>query len=177
MKMPASQRERLILVVFAVFVVALFIQRGIYLPHKDRQESLKAKIERMETLLNKNERVIQKSKAYEQKYAALLDLFQQKGTEDQVMSAMLTEIEKATAGIDVQVSDMKPQRVKKEDLANNFSVSIVLDGTLDNVVRYVHQLQVPPHLFQVAEMRLERKSFNSSDLRCFLVLGRVLVGK
>jgi Tfp pilus assembly protein PilO len=170
-----TRRETGILRVVIAAAVVLALYRGVYFSYKNRREDLQVRIAHNEKLLEKNLRAIQKSKAYEQKNQQLLDVFKQVGSDEQVMSSMISEIEQTAAALKIHLSDMKPQKNRKVDFFNQFSVSLILDGQITPIMNFIHLLQNTPHLFEVTELRLEKKSFNSNDLKCYLVLNRLLI--
>ena len=88
---------------------------------------------------------------------------------------MLSDIEKVNEKIDIRISDKKPQKVKTVDLYNQFSVSLTLEGKLEDVAHFVYDLQNKPYLLRVDELRIDKKSIRTSALRCRLVLSRILI--
>lgn len=175
MKRSLTSRELGIMTVLGVALVVLFVYQGIYVPYEERRENLQAQIVRAEARLKKNLRILQKSKASAEKGKKLLETFKQEDSDDQVISAMISEMEAAAKGIPIHISDIKPQKVRKDNSINTFSVSLVLDGALSPIVNFIHVLQTAPHLFQIQELRLEKRSFNSTDLKCYLSLNRLLI--
>ena len=119
--------------------------------------------------------MIQKAKSYEEKYKSLLESFQQQGSDEQMMSVILTEIESAAAQVKIRIADMKPQKARKIGTYNNFLVSITLDGELTSIMDFIYSLQNQPHLFAVDELRLEKKSPNTRDLKGYFVLSRIVL--
>jgi len=170
-----SKREKGILAAVIVLLLGALGVRGGYLPLKEYQESLQEQIARAEGQLHRSYRVIQKGKIYEQRYGQWLKQFEKTDSDEKMMSRMIAEIEAVASRLSISLSDMKPQRVRHEDIADVFSVSLILDGQFVMIMEFLHVLQGAPHLFLVDEIRMEKKSFNSSDLRCFLVLNRLLV--
>ena len=96
-------------------------------------------------------------------------------SESASMSAIITEIENVSGEANIRIADLKPQKVRKTGSFNNFSVSLILDGQLTSIMNFVYNLQNQPHLFAVDEMRFDKKSPNSTDLKGYLILSRVLI--
>lgn len=175
MSRTLSKREKGILAAVIILLIGVLAIKGGYLPLKDYQDSLQEQIARAEGQLHRYYRVIQKGKIYEQRYGQWLKQFEKTDSDEKMMSKMIAEIESVAEQLNISLSDMKPQRVRHEDLTDVFSVSLILDGQFVMIMEFLHMLQGAPHLFLVEEMRIEKKSFNSSDLRCYLVLNRLLV--
>src|SRR3989338_10044320 len=126
-KRNLSEREKNIAIVLVIVgFLALAYQLG-YVPFKERSETVKTKILSARKKIQKNLRTVQKAKTYEEKYKSLLENFQQKGSDEQAMSATITEIESVAGQAQIRIADMKPQRERKAGAYNNFSVSLTLD--------------------------------------------------
>ena len=125
--------------------------------------------------LEKNLKIIHKAQRYEKQNTAIIANFKQKGSDEQAMSTIITEIESVAGEVNIRIADLKPQKVRKTGSFNNFSVSLVLDGQLTPIMNFVYDLQNQPHWFGVDEMRLDKKSPNSPDLKGYLVLSRTLL--
>lgn len=169
-----SQERRIAMVLVAVTAAAL-IYWGGYAPFKEKSAQIKTKIESGKKQLSKNLKTIRKGERYEKENKVLLENFKQKGSDEQTMSAIITEIESVAGQVNIRIADLKPQKVRKADVFNNFSVSLVLDGQLTPIMNFVYNLQNQPHLFTVDELRLDKKSPNSQDLKGYLILSRILL--
>ena len=174
-KLNLSQREKDIVIIFVIVAGLALVFRAVYIPLKNKSDEVREKIAVSEKKLNKNLKMIRKGENYEARYKPLLENFQQKGSDEQMMSAILNEIESAAGQVQVRIADMKPQRVKKSGSYNNFSVSLTLDGELTAIMDFIYGLQNQPHLFAVDELRLEKKSPNTKELKGYFVLSRISI--
>lgn len=171
-----SSREKMITVMLAGVVAAYAFVQGLYLPFQRKNETMAQKITVAQGKLRKNLGVIEQSKGIEQKYQYVLDTFRQKGSQEQVMSSILSEIEGVAGEVNMRIADMKPKRVRPVDLYNNFSVSLAVDAPLTEILRFVYLLQTPPHMFQIEELSLNNNAGRPDvPLRCQLVLSRTLI--
>ena len=96
-------------------------------------------------------------------------------TDEQEMSALLSEVESITGDIDIHISDMKPLKVKSIDFYKKFSVELEAEGLLDNLTKFIHTLQSQPHLLKVERIRLERRSMRTEKLKGFLLITRIRI--
>jgi hypothetical protein len=168
-----SQRERQIALVLAgVISIALVYRLGVF-PLKDRFEQIQIKIMARQREIDRNLRVVQRAKIYEQQYGSLLENFRQKGSDEQVMSGLIRDIESLSP--DIRMTDIKPQKVRKEEFSNHFSVSLTFEGSLASLMDFIYRLQSPAYSFSVDELRLDKKAPNSTELKGSLVLSRVLI--
>ena len=174
-RLSLTRREQGIFGIVFFLLLGLISYKVGYGRFVDRKEWLQERIQKEERRLNKNLKILQQEKILQTKYGQVLKSFQQEGTEEQVMSALLSEIEAVAGGLPIHLSEMKPQKVKKTEFGNTFSVSLILDGALSPILNFVHTLQSAPHQFEVGELRLEKKFYDSSDLKCYLIINRFLV--
>ncbi len=171
----SSSREKMILAIGVALGSALLIQRGIYVPLRDWRNGLNDRIEHAEVQLRKSDKILQRSRAYEKEYAPFLKIYTWRGSEEQAMSALLSEIDQAARGANVQVLEIKPLKGRKTDLTGEFKIDISLEGSLADVVDYIHRLQVQPHLFHVEEFRVERKTAMADMLKCHVLIKKLLI--
>ena len=174
-KTGLSQREMGILYFLVSFILLAIVYKVVYVPFQARGEAMSQ--ERLETSerLRKDRRLIRKATAQERKYRSFLQALSQTGSDEQVVSGMVDEIETAANANAVRVLDMKPQRVRKESGYRYFSVSVDFEGDMLALLTLIHSLQTSSSLFRVDEFRLERKTPNAQALQCSLLLGRTLI--
>ena len=91
-RLQLSRRERNIAVVFIIVIFAAGVYRLAYVPFKNKSDQVSMKISAGRKNVHKNLIMVQKAKNYEEQYKSLLANFQQKGSDDQMMSATITEI-------------------------------------------------------------------------------------
>lgn len=173
--MALAKREKQFFCLTLITCFIYIIYMAIYIPFQKKSVSFKEEILDMQRELKKNSNIISQSKRLGKRYSVILAEFKQKGTAEQVMAAMLSDIEKVNEKIDIRISDKKPRKVKTADLYNQFSVSLILEGKLEDVIHFVYDLQSKPYLLRVDELRIDRKSRRTSALRCRLVLSRILI--
>jgi Tfp pilus assembly protein PilO len=170
-----SRRERGILYFSVIFLLVALVYKIFYIPFQARLELMSQ--ERMETQdkLQKDRKLIRKAGLQEKKYRVFLNGLKQIGTDEQIISAMVDEIETGANAKAIRVVDMKPQRVRRESGYNYFSVSVNLEGDMVALLALIHALQTSPSLFWVDEFQLERKAQGTHVLQCSLLLGRILI--
>ena len=151
------------------------IYLGILNPIQKNIEYLDKKIEKSKKQLNKQQKTIRKGEHIDQGYEQYWSMFKQQGSDEQVMSSILTEIESAVKKENMRISDLKPKPVRREDFYNNFSVGLSINGPLKDILEYLYILQNTPHLFNVEELQIEKNSPLASELYCRVVLTRILI--
>ncbi len=171
-----TKREQVIFIVCLLLVLVYVGYRAVAKPLEEKLFFLDDEIEAQQKKLKKNLGVINKAKGLSQQYSKYLEGMKQSGTNEQVMTSLLAEIQEIAAQLGLKISDLKPKRVKKEEYYNYFSVSLTLDGDLKEILQFVYILQKEPHLFHVNEFNFEKGAQrNSQEIKTRLILSRILI--
>ena len=171
-----SAREQNILIVCTVLVTAYFSYHFMIMPLKERSENLDRMIEAEIREIKKYKQAISMGEAQDTGYVALIEGYQQQGSNEQVMSNILQEIEQVARGLGLNISDLKPQRVREQAFFNQFSISLRIDSSLPEIVKFIHAVQSRPHNFDVQDLRFDKSSRRNEDaLKTTLVLQKTLV--
>lgn len=171
-----TRREQKIMVICFTLVLVYGGYNGIYKPFMEKAAQLDADIIRQQSRLSKETRSLRQSGEMQSAYENFRAQFKQDKTNEQVMSAILSEIEEVASELDLRISDLKPKRVQNENFYNRFSVSLTIDSDFPKVMEFLYYLQKDPHLFDVEEVRFDKGSRRrSSEIKTSLVLGRILV--
>jgi Tfp pilus assembly protein PilO len=169
-----TERERKIFIACVSLVVVYALFRGVFVPFTSQNGALDAKMEKVQKKFIKNEKVIQEAKHLDAKFQRYKENFKQPDTNEQTVSLVLSDIERAASDIKLAISDLKPRPVKSEKYFNYFSVSLSIDGNWIDVIHLLNDLQNAPYFFKVEEMSLERISQRDTNLlKAYIVLSRV----
>ena len=171
-----TQREQLFAALVVILGLVLFIYYSFVRPLKEQIRLLEIKVKDSEKQISKNFKLIRKGEAREKEYKIYLQEFKQDKPNEQVMSSILAEIEAVALELQLQISDLKPKRVKEGGDYNQFSVSLAIDSSLENIIHFLHILQSEPHIFDVEGLEFEKGSQRKSDtMKTRLVLSKILI--
>ncbi len=166
---------------FIITLLAVMIYVGFnwgFKPLRQELDIIRISIADKLSAITKHQRVIRKSSTIIGAYQYYMDNFKQKKNNELVMSSILSEIEQVAGDLGLQISDMKPKRVKKEEYLNRFSVSITTQSGLSEVMKFLHVVQQRPHLFDVEEIRFDKGSRrNDASVKTNLILTRTLISQ
>ncbi|MDO8580292.1 MAG: type II secretion system protein GspM [Candidatus Omnitrophota bacterium] len=171
-----TKREQYIFYICLLFIGIFIFYQGLIKPSWEESESLDQKIVIQQRRLQKDQRLLQEAKGKEKAHAAYLLAYKQNGTDEQVMSSILSQIEKLAGELKLRISDLKPQRVKQLELLNQFSVSVTIDSEFDDILNFLYLLQQEPYSFNVEEVRFDKGTRrNETIIKSQLVLSKVLI--
>ena len=133
--------------------------------------------------LLKDRRLILEGPAIDREYEAYLPFFRQTQSVDSTgaprdedtMSLLLSQIESTARQIPVPVLEIKPQKVKSQDLYNDFSISLTIEEEFSKIYHFLYDIQNVPFFLNVEELRLERNPLKENSLRCTVTLNKRLL--
>jgi len=175
LKWKWTARERMIAIVLGVVaVLGVFLQ--FILPWlTGGTDSIQDQIEMAQKKLLRNQRLIREGRTVGQEYRSLLARYKQTKSQEEIMSSMLSDIQAVSGRIDIPITNLKPNKVKKIESANHFSVSMSIEGRLTDILHFVHIMQSPPYDYYLDEINLRREFFKAEKLRCQLVFKQILL--
>ena len=171
-----SQRERRIMLILAALVLGYILQAAVLKPGIRQQRELREEIAAAEARLQRGIAVLSRAVRPEDLESFLVQ-FRQTGTDEQVMSSLSSELEQSRSGLDLRVADTKPQRVRREEGLKYFSVQLTLYGQLNQVLRFVHLLQSPPHNLTVDAIQIRAELAEGGGVRCQLTVSRRMLAE
>jgi len=170
-----TKRENQILILCAAVLTIYIGYNFVYKSFQERFNSFEERIEAQKIRLTKNQKMLSRQKVLDAQYEQLSQGLRQSRSDEQEMTLILSEIESVANQIGMRVTDMKPQKVRRVDFYNQFTINLTTDSELSAILNFIYLLETRPHNFDILEMRLERSSSGSSQLRCFLTPSRFLV--
>ena len=170
-----TNRENKILVVCLILILGFIGYRGVFKSFQEKDADLDARIQSLELLLKKNLEVLGREEHLNQAYEDFSQGKKQTRSKEQEMTMILSQIESIAKEMNMQVSDMKPQKVKESQFFNQFTVSLALEGELIPILHFIYLLEDQPHNFIIDEMRIERSFGRTAGIRCRLKISRILL--
>lgn len=170
-----SSREKTMALVCLTAVAVYAVYYFVIKPMKEEIDKSEKQIAIAEKRLTKNLSVTRQMKTVDEEYEKYKAPLKQKASDEQEMASILSEIESAAGQLDIRVADMKPKKVKRISFYNQFSVSLTIDGQLETITHFLYILQNSPHFLGVDEIRFEKTTIRSSQVKCSIVLSKSLI--
>ncbi|MFZ5801239.1 MAG: hypothetical protein ACOY3D_07715, partial [Candidatus Omnitrophota bacterium] len=73
-------------------------------------------------------KILGQEQSITRQYQPFSEILRLKGSDEQEMARVLSEIEAVAKGMDIRVLDMKPKKVKSSELYKSFSVDLIVEG-------------------------------------------------
>lgn len=174
-KLRLSHREKKIFI-FCLFVIFTYIGYQFVFVAAVREEAfLQDRISALNRQIVRDLRILEKEPEVKSLYEAYLGNLKQKGTDMQEMASILSDIESVAKALNLRIEDMKPRRIRSQEIYSHFPVSVRVRASLDLVVRFLYDLQAPPYVFYVEELRLEKPSIRQTEILCEIIVSRLLI--
>ena len=171
-----NSREQKILIVCMALIVIFVSYQLLIKPFKNGISSAQEKKITLQKQLRKHLEVIEEARQIEKKYEFYKSNYKQGKTDEQLMSSLLSEIEGVAGELGLNISDLKPKRVRNEELFNRFSISLAMDSEFKDVMHFLYLLQGPAHQFIIEELRFDKgMQRNQNSVKSYLVLGKIFI--
>ena len=145
----------------------------------NKKDFLERSIELEKAKLIKMQKKVRQSQEAIPYMAREIERYRQQGSSERVMSRMLQEIQEVAGDIDIQVADLKPQRMRIENGMSVFSVSLRLNVEFIDLMELLYNLRQEPYEFGLQDLKIDKGvSRRGSQLSVSIVLRKVyVVGK
>jgi hypothetical protein len=168
--LSSSQREKTIFILCCVTLLIFIVYRGLYIPLKNADESIQDKILLAEKQLSKQKRTISESQPFEQDYPSTLSCLKQTAPDEDLPSAIISELNSVAEENHLTIKVSPPAKFKTTIPTKNFSTSVFLEGSFEEILKFLYVIQSCPYLYNFNEFQLNTNPSSEKDLQTHLVL-------
>ena len=173
---PLSQREKIISAICLLCVFVFLIITFMVKPIKSVLSDLEDQIASSEKQLYKSYRLIQKAGKIEPRYKYYMERFRRTGTDEEIVSKIIAEIEKIANQTGIHISELKPQERKKSGRFDVFPVSLTFECPLPDMIQFFDILQKDPYYLGMKELSINRDQDRTSyQLQVNVILTKTFV--
>jgi len=171
-----SEKERRIFYITALFVTLALLDRLFIGPIMAHIERLDGEIEAEQIGIVRDQRFL----AYKDKIEAEASVFNQYVTatvpdDDVVNAAFLSLIEKLATQSKVSLVKSNPSNVNKTDLYNEYFANVDCDGTLENVISFMHSISSTEELLRVMKFNMTPKRGVENQVKASMTVVKLIV--
>ncbi len=168
------REQKIFAACFLVILIYVSIQ-FVFRPLDKKILALQAKAQTLRKHIAKNLKVARQDNSVDSEYNRHAQNFKQKVSDEGAMTSILSEIESTANEVSMRLSDMKPKKTKRIDFYNTFSVSLTMEGEITSIIHFIYVLENAPHFFTVDDLQLEKSSSRTSQIKCRMVLSKILI--
>ena len=171
-----AKREKLVL--FAAFFCALtaLMDRLVLGPILSQQKLLQAEIDTKVQTIRRNLRILSFKESILKEYAKYRDYLDTgKKSKEEIVSALLREIETIASQKSITISNIQPGDVENNPIMEEYKTSLECTGKLRDILEFMQALEESDYLFQITKYTLTPKSKGSDIMKSSLSMSRVFM--
>jgi len=170
-----SKRERLFLVV-TVTIIAVAIGYALILePLSSKWRDFDRQIGQRILKLNKNLGILKREKSIKAEFAKYAEHTKSMGTDEEVIASLLKAIEQKAGQTQTRITNIRPRPVKDFGFYKEFVFEVISESSLEELLRFVYELQNSKELLKVKKLTLTLKSSQTHLLRGVMDIIKVSV--
>ncbi len=169
-----SKRERLLLIVATVAILLAVVYRVVMIPVRDKTQEMERQIAQLSGELAILQRLIAHKGAVDSEYVRLLSGLTTRGSDKEVMAAMLSAVEDLASRCSVALVDVKPRQTRDDGWAKLHFVEIKVEADARQLVRFLHRFNTLPGAYRVEDMQLARREKSADVLIASLLASKMV---
>ncbi len=169
-----SKREKVVFYVAIVAVAWALFDRLLFSPVIQRMESLSTEIQnkesdrkRMSFILSQKDRIVAESAKY-------IKFLSKAKNVDEETTTILKEIEEIANNNSMYIVDLKPLGLRETGQAKKYTVSITCEGQMEDVFKFMYNIESSPQLLRIERCEIIPKSTESSIASCNLMMSKMI---
>jgi Tfp pilus assembly protein PilO len=173
LKSSISKREKnIFFVTIAAVCLALlysFVVEPLYREYTRLNQEIKVKQMR----LAKNLRLMNEKDIIKGEFKKYSDQFKSRGSEEEEMASVLTEIERIGKATGIYLNNVKPQKIKDMDFYKIMQVEIRFEATMDTLSKFIYELQNSSYLLKPNRLQINSQGGDSSLLEGIIQINKI----
>jgi len=172
--MVLSKRERIILIVTALVVGALVVDKLVFGPVKDRLDELKVQREQLLADVGEAQSLFERRRLLEPRYRMMLsgDFQNEKEAESRILRVLDDWSEESA----LTLSSVKPERVASDQGLKEMTFVVAGTGTLRAVAQFLWRIETVALPIKVKSMQLGSASESGDSMSLQLRLSALYLG-
>ncbi|HAJ57363.1 MAG TPA: hypothetical protein DCL35_06300 [Candidatus Omnitrophica bacterium] len=170
-----NKREKMVLSGTVFFISLAIIDRLVLGPLFAKMELLDDRIQTEAELIRKNSRIVAEKDRVKAISGQLSVYSRRIGTQEEETAYLLGEVEKLARKSSLYIVDMKPLGVQEDSVSRRYSVDLNCEAQMEQLVRFMHEIENASVLFFVETFNISPKSQDSSVAKCNMRISSVIL--
>jgi Tfp pilus assembly protein PilO len=171
-----SKRERVLFILAATCISVAVAYRLVMIPVRESTAAMDDQIERLSSRVRILQTIASQKGAVDDEYERLRERLPQGDERDQ-LPALLELLELLSSQAGVALVDVKPRPVKDGDWFKTHVVELKVEGSVEQLMVFLHRLSVEPGAIRVDELQVSRKEKSAKTLVASMLASKMaLVG-
>jgi len=175
LKSSISKRERIIFSVTSLVISLSIIYAFVIEPLYNKYTSLNQEINMKQIRLAKNLRLFKENDVVREEFNKYSHKLKTKGSDEEEMALVLTEIERIGKSTGTYLNDVKPQKIKDMDFYKTMLVEIRFQASVQTLSKFIYELQNSSLLLKASRLQINSKGGDQQQLEGIIQISRVLL--
>ena len=174
-KFLISKREKVLFTLVVLVIVVSLSYAFVVEPLYKKYQDLNQEIELKDVRLKRNNKLIKEHDAINAEFNKYSEQLKIKGSDEEEMASVLSEIEKIGQSAQVYLSDVKPQPIKDRNFYRLLGVEIKFQASMETLTKFIYDLQKSPFLLRVKRLQVNSKGQGSSLLEGTIQINKISI--
>lgn len=171
-----AKREKVLFLIAFLFVSSALMDRFVVGPILKEQKVLEMEIAGKLQTIRRNLRILSFQESILREYSKYQDYLDTgKKSKEEIISALLREIETIASQKSITISNIQPGDVQNNPIMEEYKTSLECVGSLRDILEFMQALEESDYLFQITKYSLVPKAKGSDILKCNLSMSRVFM--
>ncbi len=153
-----SKREKKILVSVVLVTIIGLCYNFLIEPLFMRWRSTNSRIEIVKVKLKKSLSLIKDKQKVDAEYLKYEKKLKSKGSDEQDISLILDEIEKAASGSGLSITSMRPKPPRHKDYYSKFTVEIETESGMNALMQFIYRIKNSGQMLKIEKLSLNTRS-------------------
>lgn len=173
LKSSISKREKSLISITVLVIACSIIYIFVVEPLYKKFNELNQQIEIKQVRLTKNLKLMKEKDIITEEFKKYGEKLKVKGSDEEEMASVLSEIERIGKTTGIYLKDVKPQRIKDMSFYKILLVEIKFQADTQNLSKFIYSLQTSASLLKVKRLQVDIKGGESSLLEGTLQISKV----
>lgn len=170
-----SKREKLILYSCIGIIVLSILYAFILEPFVSMWSELNREIESARLKLRKSTEIVKRRLEIAERYKNLSGYIKaQRGSDEEEIAQLLSEIEKLANTSNIRITDIKPKAARISGYHKIYVVEVESEGNISTFTKFIYEIQNSPQLLKVKKLSLNMKGITDNLLKADIVITKIL---
>jgi len=170
-----SKRERLIFIATVVIISVSALSTFVLEPLVRNFKEINRQITSKRLKLTKAQRLMKIKEKVNKRFEDLAPKLMSKGSQEEEMAKLLSEIEALARKSNTRISGIKPTAIKEFSFYKKFTVEIDSETSVENLVKLLYELRQSPQVLKVERLQMDAKSGGRDLLKVTLRVNKILL--
>ncbi|MFC1704481.1 hypothetical protein ACFL1E_06880 [Candidatus Omnitrophota bacterium] len=171
-----SPKEKKLLYITVGIVALLLFDKLVFGPILGESHLLEDRISSQSQLIKKNLMILQyKDKIMKDEEAHSIFYAQKESTQEQLIGAFLSEVEKMAKEASVALTNINPVNAAEKKGYVEFTLTVECSGKMEHMTDFIYTMENSKKPIRVVSYEISPKNRNEYEAKCILTVAKIIV--